>query len=136
MSKTNNEVGYCKPPKSGQFKPGQSGNPKGRPKGTKNLTTDISEELSEKIQVKENGKVAKISKQRAMIKTLTAKAVKGDVRAISTVLNLIPAAEKAQIYIEQAEKLDQADADILAAFREFTLKELQSGSSLSNGDQS
>ncbi|MGA2795658.1 MAG: DUF5681 domain-containing protein [Roseiarcus sp.] len=26
------DVGYCKPPKSGQFKPGQSGNPHGKPK--------------------------------------------------------------------------------------------------------
>lgn len=26
------EVGYCRPPKQHQFKPGQSGNPKGRPK--------------------------------------------------------------------------------------------------------
>ena len=30
--KTEYEVGYKKPPKSGQFKPGQSGNRKGRPK--------------------------------------------------------------------------------------------------------
>lgn len=30
-----NEVGYKKPPKASQFKPGQSGNPKGRPKKKK-----------------------------------------------------------------------------------------------------
>jgi hypothetical protein len=35
------QVGYGKPPKHTQFKPGKSGNPQGRPKGTKNLKTDL-----------------------------------------------------------------------------------------------
>ena len=39
------DVGYKKPPKRTQFKPGQSGNPRGRPKGTKNLKTDLAEAL-------------------------------------------------------------------------------------------
>ena len=75
------EVGYGKPPKKHQFKPGQSGNRNGRPKGMKNLKTDIAEEASEMIEIKENGRHRKVSKQRAMIKSLYAKAIKGDVRA-------------------------------------------------------
>ena len=40
------EVGYGKPPKSRQWKPGQSGNPKGRPKGARNrLGTQFLEAL-------------------------------------------------------------------------------------------
>src|SRR5262245_37056540 len=35
------EVGYGKPPKHGQFKPGQSGNPGGRRKGLRNFKTDV-----------------------------------------------------------------------------------------------
>jgi hypothetical protein len=31
------EVGYGKPPKHGQFKPGKSGNPRGRPRGAHGL---------------------------------------------------------------------------------------------------
>jgi len=83
------EVGYGKPPPDGRFKPGQSGNPKGRPKGTKNLKTDLAEELGEKIPIKEQGKTKKVSKQRAMLKALTAKALQGDTKAANTVLNLV-----------------------------------------------
>lgn len=82
------ETGYKKPPKHAQFKPGQSGNKKGRPKGTKNLKTDLMEELSEMITIKEGGKPKKISKQRAMLKSLAVKAVQGDPRASNTLLSM------------------------------------------------
>ncbi len=83
------EVGYRKPPKHSQFKPGQTGNPKGRPKGTKNLKTDLEEELHERILVREGGTERRISKQRALLKSLTAKAIKGDTRAANVLLNMI-----------------------------------------------
>jgi len=81
-------VGYRRPPKSGQFKPGKSGNPNGRPKGSLNLATDLAEELSEKITVREDGRARRVSKQRALIKSLMAKALQGDVRANATILAL------------------------------------------------
>jgi hypothetical protein len=84
----NNKVGYGKPPRSSQFKPGKSGNPKGRPKGSLNLATDLAEELSEKITVREDGHARRVSKQRALIKSLMAKALQGDVRANATILAL------------------------------------------------
>lgn len=83
------EVGYKKPPGHTQFKPGQSGNPKGRPKGRKNLKTDLAEELQERISVREGGALRTMSKQKAMLKCLTTKALKGDTRATTVVLNLI-----------------------------------------------
>jgi hypothetical protein len=89
MSNDDYDVGYGKPPKSGQFKPGESGNSAGRPKGTKNLKTDLQEELSSKINVMEGGNKVTYTKQQALVKTLSTKALKGDLRAINTLVNLI-----------------------------------------------
>ncbi len=83
------DVGFGKPPKHTQFKPGQSGNPAGRPRGVKNLKTDLEEELRELIVVREGGNVKTVSKQRAMLKSLTAKAVQGDPRAAALVIDMM-----------------------------------------------
>ena len=82
------KIGYGKPPKSRQFKHGKSGNPKGRPKGSLKLATDLAAELNEQITVREDGKPRRVSKQRALIKSLMAKALQGDVRANAAVLAL------------------------------------------------
>ena len=80
------KVGYGKPPKTRQFKKGKSGNPRGRPKGSLNLATDLTAELGEHITVREDGRPRKVSKQRALIKSLMAKALQGDVRAMTSLL--------------------------------------------------
>ncbi len=82
------DVGYCSPPKAHQFKPGQSGNRKGRPKGTKNLKTDLLEELGEMMKVREGDRERRISKQRALIKTQVARALKGNDRAAAKIIDL------------------------------------------------
>jgi len=81
-------VGYRSPPEATRFKPGQSGNPKGRPKGAGNLGSDLAAELGEPITIREGGRERRISKQRALIKSLMAKALKGDVRATAAILAL------------------------------------------------
>lgn len=82
------EVGYGKPPKSGQFQKGKSGNPRGRPKGPRGLKTDLKAELGERVTITENGRPRKLTKQQLMVKQLAAKAVKGDMRAISKLAEL------------------------------------------------
>ena len=88
MSDKDYEVGHGRPPKHTQFKKGQSGNPKGRKKGARGLKTDLRAELNERIEITENGKTLKLTKQQLMVKQLTAKAIKGDVRAISKLTDL------------------------------------------------
>jgi len=80
-------VGYKKPPRHTQFKPGQSGNVKGRPKGAKNFATVFQEELCVPIEVTENGKRKRISKRQAIAKQHINKAVAGDPKAAAIVLN-------------------------------------------------
>jgi hypothetical protein len=79
-------VGYRKPPKRTRFTKGKSGNPKGRPKGVKNLKTYLSEELDEVITVREGAKVLKMTKGRALIKTLMTRSLKGDARAAREII--------------------------------------------------
>jgi Family of unknown function (DUF5681) len=82
-------VGYGKPPASTQYRKGQSGNRTGRPKGANNLKTDLLEELGEKVTLKEGTRTKKVTKQRAMVKTIVAKTLKGESRAATTLIGLL-----------------------------------------------
>lgn len=79
-------IGYKKPPVHSRFRHGQSGNPKGRPKGAKGFAAELERELASKMPITENGRRRLVSKRIAMIKTTVAKALKGDLRAVATVL--------------------------------------------------
>jgi len=84
------KVGYGKPPKSTQFKKGQSGNPDGRPKGAKGVTACLKRELEATITIQEGGRKLRISKAEAMAKQFMNKALNGDIRAIMALLKLDP----------------------------------------------
>ncbi len=137
----NDEVGYGKPPKETQFKKGESGNPKGRPKSAKNLKTDLVEELSERIVAREGERTVKISKQRAVIKTLLARTVKGDARAGATLLNLIfrvldPAGDVAETAAPLNAEEREVLADIEARFLSATVTNRESPIKDPDGEQS
>jgi hypothetical protein len=87
MTSFSDEVGYGKPPKSGQFRKGQSGNPKGRPKGSKNIATILHAIMHELINVKDNGRVKTMIKGEAMMRQMVSKALSGDLKATKEILN-------------------------------------------------
>lgn len=110
------KVGYRKPPTKTRFKPGQSGNPNGRPKGSVNLKTDLHSELSERIHIREGERSLKVSKQRAMLKALVAKALKGDARAANVVLTLVGRLFEPEAVAEEVPALTSDDQAILERF--------------------
>ena len=118
-------VGYGKPPKAKQFKRGRSENPKGRPKGSLNLATDLTAELGEHITVREDGRSRKVSKQRALIKSLMAKALQGDVRATAALLALY-ARVITEVPQDQNEPIHTEELQILRRFAPRLLKSIVS----------
>lgn len=113
MSSDDEKVGYKRPPKSGQFKPGQSGNPKGRKKGVANFRADLTAELLETIVVRENGRERRITKQRAFVKSLMALAIKGDIRAINAIVSCTRNFGAGADPMVDDDSVDNDDLDIL-----------------------
>lgn len=81
------EVGYRKPPRHSQFKPGNK-HGKGRPRGSRNMKSIVRGVLEDKIPVKINGKTRKVSPVELGLRQLVRKANAGDLKAISQVLTL------------------------------------------------
>ena len=109
------DIGYCRPPVSGQFKKGQSGNPKGRRKGSQDFATILEQALNEMVTVTENGRSKRRSKKEIMTKVTVNKALKGDLRAwmelvkLAREVGLDQAAPEAEIAV-----LDPGHAAIVA----------------------
>lgn len=107
------EVGYGKPPISTRFKRGKSGNPAGRPKGASSVSAIVQKHLAEKLDVIENGRPRRMSKLEVVIKTVLAKAAKGDVRATEMLIKLCQKAEGDAASRPQVQELTEGDDSII-----------------------
>jgi Family of unknown function (DUF5681) len=83
------EVGYARPPRSGQFTKGQSGNPKGRRKGAKLFVEIVMEALNEKVSINENGSRKMITKREALAKQVANKGATGDLKSIKLLFEIL-----------------------------------------------
>ncbi len=73
--------GYGKPPKQHRFGQGQPRNRRGRPPGSKNTKTIMHEIAHERHVVQEDGQTRSYTTAQLLLKTLSRKAMKGDVGA-------------------------------------------------------
>ncbi len=122
-SEQKHKVGYKKPPAETRFQKGRSGNPKGRPQGTRNFKTDLREELAEPVNVREDGSVTTVSSQRAILKQLRAKALKGDPRALDRMVALAQRYDLEDAADGAEQDLSGADQSILERFKERVVRE-------------
>jgi hypothetical protein len=103
------EVGYGRPPKHSQFKPGRSGNPKGRPPKSKNVDTLIKSELDAMVTIKEGGRELRITKREAIVKQFVNSALKGDPRKLLLMLKYLEKQQEPDPYVPTASD----DAELL-----------------------
>lgn len=121
------EVGYRKPPKSGQFQPGQSGNPNGRPKGSKNFATYVRETLEMSVTVTEGGRRTTVSTQQAALMQLRAKALKGDARSLDRLLDLARQFSPEDLPCDAEAVLSEDDQAIVDRFMARVLSTKEAG---------
>ncbi len=88
MSDDDSVARHQRPPRKGQFKSGQSGNPHGRPKGSRNIRTYVQRLLDAPILVKEDGKTRKISRAEAIAIQYVNMAARGDPKGLAAVMTL------------------------------------------------
>lgn len=94
------QIGYCKPPKSGQFKKGRSGNPKGRPRKDmrdRSFEQIFYETAHKRIPVNiQNGKAMMIIKEALALKVLQ-HAMNGNMQAVRTSMEIIGRLDKTEV---------------------------------------
>jgi len=122
------DIGYKKPPKASQWKPGQCGNPKGRPKKIKDFSKLLDLELGQPVQITINGQLQTLTKGEFIVKNIVNSAMKSD-RAAQ---KLVVASMKSNQAIEEFE-LDEGDREALEALLQQGKPEKKGSEESSNG---
>lgn len=123
QNKKSYSVGYKKPPKHGQFKKGQSGNPRGRPrKAAQNINWPLQyrnlllRALNQSMKIKEGDRVFTTTKLDVILRRLIEGAIKGNTRAgfrlLQELERHLKEAEDMAVRMQLlANELEEADAE-------------------------
>lgn len=84
-----NRTGYGNPPRSHQFKPGQSGNPNGRPKKEKTMKAIIEDTLLRQKPYKVDGKVENHALLELIVKKTASMAANGNTKAAHDLMHIM-----------------------------------------------
>ena len=109
------EIGYGKPPTSGQFKRGFSGNPLGRPKKSPDFESELVRQLNSKVPIQEQGKRRILTKYEVMARQLVNKAIAGNVRELRLLIALMPQAFERVAELVRPVRAEDLTDDQLAA---------------------
>ena len=113
MSSDDYEVGYGKPPREGQFKPGHTRSRGRRSRKAPDVNKVILDEIASTIEIKEGPRTRKVTKLAALIKRLMSKALAGELRALAMLLSLIQAAGGDKALTQAAEGLSEIEKKML-----------------------
>jgi hypothetical protein len=110
------KVGYGRPPRQHQFKPGKSGNPRGRPKGAKGLKAELLAAINEPVTITVNGKPKRMRTLSLVLKSLATQAAKGKIGAQRELITRVIEAFGLEDERPTAKELSDTDRLILARF--------------------
>jgi Family of unknown function (DUF5681) len=111
-------IGFAKPPPSGQFKPGQSGNRRGRSKGCGDLGKLLEDELNVSVEVAEGGRRHELSKAQISVRQLANKSAGGDLRAFQAAVDVLRKTGRLR------ENSNEPAAEVTAAHSPYDLSRL------------
>src|SRR5262245_52816892 len=120
-------IGYGRPPLATRFRKGRSGNPTGRPRKIPDLASDLGRELTRTTEVMIKGQPRRVSRQRALVRTLVNEGLEGNLAALQLALTL-----SRQIFGAMAQNKIESDIDagiegVIEAEVQRRLGELQNG---------
>ncbi|HEY8005641.1 MAG TPA: DUF5681 domain-containing protein [Methylocella sp.] len=118
---TDYKIGKGRPPRHTRWEKGTSGNPGGKKKGAVNLETTFQEAVIRPVTLTLNGEKKVISALDALVMRLFDNGIKGDIKAINSILDRIERLIKSEQ--KQDPETSEEDIEILQrvlAKREFS----------------
>ncbi|MGX9393845.1 DUF5681 domain-containing protein [Nitrobacteraceae bacterium UC4446_H13] len=119
------KVGYGRPPRQSQFKPGESGNPRGRPKGVRSEDDILAKLLNKKIPIQDRGRIRYVSMLEAGYYRVAQNALKGDLKAMNFLMHRKAAV--AQTRSGETPEMNEDDRVVLESFVAQIINSQQNG---------